>query len=426
MKNNIQEKLYNQIKGLQIIDTHEHIPHERDCACGTLDVFDFFTPYICDNLCSAGVTAELWAKFTDKSIPITERLKGAFSYIEDIRFTTYFKAFEQSVKTFGEYEFSLDGLVRAGEVLSLNNRLESVYARINAECGMTFMGYYGTEYFCDSKYLKVVPTVSQITPKTKEDVVLLSSVSGCNVTDLLSLSKSIESLFVGYERDGVKNIKIGGSYNRVPDYFQPNIELATAQLSAICSGEINLDFSNGEILKNYDISPIKDLDNFVIDKCMSEAQKRGMNVIIHTGIHAWNKNSIKAVSASSLEWLIRKYSKVNIVLLHLGYPFIDDAILLAKYFQNVFLDMAWVNILDEKESKDIIKKLVELLPISKICAFGGDYCQPANILGAYEITVKHLAHAFSELVDNGVISFEDALNIISAWLYDNPKRIYGL
>lgn len=426
MKNNIQEKLYNQIKVLQIIDTHEHIPHERDCACGTLDVFDFFTPYICDNLSSAGVTAELWAKFTDKSIPITERLKGAFSYIEDIRFTTYFKAFEQSVKTFGEYEFSLDGFVRAGEILSLNNRLESVYARINAECGMTFMGYYGTEYFCDSKYLKVVPTVSQITPKTKEDITTLSTITGIEVNDLPSLEMSIERLFDEYEKNGVKNIKLGGSYTRPLDYSTPNSKQAALQLSAICNGEIKLDLCNGVLLENYDITPIKELDDFIIDKCMSEAQKRGMNAIIHTGIHAWNKNSMKAVNPNLLEWLIRKYSKVNIVLLHLGYPFIDDAILLAKYFPNVFLDMAWVNVLDEEGSKDAIKKLVEHLPISKICAFGGDYCQPANILGAYEITVKHLAHAFSELVDNGVISFEDALNIISAWLYDNPKRIYGL
>ncbi len=218
MKNIIQEKLYEQIKMMRIIDTHEHIPHERDCNSETLDVFDFFTPYICDNLCSVGVTSKQWQEFTDKKIPLKNRLQSAFGYIESIRFTTYFRAFEQSVRAIGQYDFSVEGLVRAGELLTATNKLDLVYEKINAERGMTFMGYSGMDYFSDSKYLKVVPTVTQITPKTKEDVSLLSCVTGVEVKNLETLSMAIEKLFDDYEKSGVKNIKIGGSYTRIPDY----------------------------------------------------------------------------------------------------------------------------------------------------------------------------------------------------------------
>ena len=213
---------------------------------------------------------------------------------------------------------------------------------------------------------------------------------------------------------------------RVPHYSAANEVAAAEELSAILSGKLLLERTKGIINRNYDATPIKALDDFVMSECFDRAEKYGMNIVIHTGIHAWNNNDVDAVSPKSLCGLIKRYGKNKIVLLHVGYPYIDEAVILARYFPNVYLDMAWVNVLEEKCAEETAVKLLEELPITKVCGFGGDYCQPANIAGNYELTAKHLSAAFAANIEKGIINFNEAVEVIKAWLYDNPKRIYGL
>lgn len=284
----------------------------------------------------------------------------------------------------------------------------------------------GVDYFSDSRVMIPVPTVSYITPKCEEELKLLEESVGFSVNDLTSLERAIRSLFDLYRRCGLKNIKIGSAYNRTLDYALPDTDKAERQLRSVVRGEFSAGFLYGQNNMNIPLDGLKDLDNFVVWKCVELAADQGMNVIFHTGLHAWNRNDPQACHANYLQNFIRSHADQKIVLLHAGYPYTDDALLLCRYYPNVYLDLAWLHILDRREAVRTVERAIELLPVNKIVGFGGDVCTPVNTVGNLSVSLENLAHAFAGLVRCGDMTESEAVETCRRWLYDNPKEIYGV
>ena len=97
---------------------------------------------------------------------------------------------------------------------------------------------------------------------------------------------------------------------------------------------------------------------------------------------------------------------------------------MSKYYPNVYLDFAWLHILDRRETVRTIKKVIELLPTNKIVAFGGDVCTPVNSVGNLEISLENMVQAFSGLIGEGELTAAEAEEICRAWLHENPMKIY--
>ena len=104
----------------------------------------------------------------------------------------------------------------------------------------------------------------------------------------------------------------------------------------------------------------------------------------------------------------------------------DEAILLCKYFPNVYLDLAWLHTLDRQAAVSAIKRIIELLPTNKIIGFGGDVCLPVNTVGNLHFALENLAEAFADLIRAGELTASDAEELGHAWLYENPVQIYDL
>ena len=116
---------------------------------------------------------------------------------------------------------------------------------------------------------------------------------------------------------------------------------------------------------------------------------------------------------------------MSFTLLHCGYPYIDDALLLAKYYPNVHLNLTWVHILDRIKAVELMRRMVELLPVNKVEGFGGDYCCLALTAEHLRIARENIARALSLYVDEGEMSLDEAADIARAWLHDNAADHYG-
>lgn len=421
----MREELFKKLKEMPVFDSHEHLLHERDMQKKETDVIDFMTPYVCDNLMSCGLSEQVWQKANDKRYPFGERFALIEKYIPYIQNTTYFKSMLRGLKECcGMIEFTLSECERLNELLKKGVDTEALFREYNIRKAMTFVGYYGIEYFSDSKVLVPVPTVSYMTPKSEEEICQLEKESGEKINGLDGLKRAIGAMFAVYRRCGLKNIKIGSAYNRTLDYDVPDTDRAEEQLLRVQRGEFSGERLYGQNNQNLPMSGLKDLDNFVIWECAEQARQAGMNIIFHTGIHAWNRNDPEACHAKYLRKFIDAHADQKIVLLHLGYPFTAESLLLSKYYPNVYLDFAWLHILDRRETVRTIKKVIELLPTNKIVAFGGDVCTPVNTVGNLEISLENMAQAFSELIGEGALSAVEAEKICRAWLYENPTKIY--
>lgn len=423
----MKTELLQQLKRMPVIDSHEHLPHEEDLVGKNLDVIDLMTPYVCDNLMTCGLLEADWKRANGKTISFIERYHIIEDYLKKIRHTTYFKSMMKGAELcFGMQNFTLAECERVNRLLENGLDTEKIFETFGIKKAMTFVSYYGLDYFKDSRILTPVPTVSLMTPKLPSDAEQLALHSGTKIRDTDSLSAAIERIFEQYEALGLKNIKIGASYNRIPDYTARDRLSAEKQLSSVLAGDVCFDKLYGQNNLNLPFEKIKDLDDFVINTCINLAQSKDMNTIIHTGIHAWNKNQVKACHAEPLGELIASHPDQNFILLHLGYPYIDEALLLCKYFPNVYLDLAWLHTLDRKTAITAIKRIIELLPTNKIIGFGGDVCLPVNTVGNLHFALENLAEAFSDLIRAGEMTASDAEEICLAWLYENPVQIYNL
>lgn len=421
----MKERIRELLDVLPIIDTHEHMMHERDFAISHMDVITLLTPYICDNLLSAGMSIEQWQMINDTSRTFEQRFSMLEPYLPLVKHTTYYKALLYTIKEcFGEVEVCKESCTRINEKMKQTKEYASLWKKNKIEKALTFVDYYGTEYFEDSQLLTPVPTISNITPKSQYQLRQLESVTNGKIQSLEELRQAISYLFESYHKSKVKNIKIGSAYMRTLDFGEVDHEAAQEQLLLIARGERKSVPCYGEALKNSSLEPMRQLDDFVIHTCIEYANQYGMNVVVHTGIHAWNRNSVEATRAKYLDRIIAAYPEVTFILLHFGYPYVEDVLLLCKYYKNVYVDFAWVHVLDTVVSKQLIRRVLELLPVNKICGFGGDYCTPYNTIGHLAMAKEHYAQVFGELLEEKSMRFDEVEAVLRMWLYETPKELY--
>jgi hypothetical protein len=70
---------------------------------------------------------------------------------------------------------------------------------------------------------------------------------------------------------------------------------------------------------------------------------------------------------------------------------------------------------------------MDMVPTNKIVGFGGDVgAGPYKVYGALCLARENIARALAARIRRREMSERRALDVCRAWLYDNPKRIYGL
>ena len=124
--------------------------------------------------------------------------------------------------------------------------------------------------------------------------------------------------------------------------------------------------------------------------------------------------------------LCRQSPRTRFVLFHIGYPYYEEMLPVAKHYPNAYLDMCWSWIINPVASKDFLKKYLVTAPANKLSVFGGDYIPVEPIPGHAAIARQGIAQALSELVDEGWMSLKDALSLTDMIMHQNARDLYGL
>ena len=424
--------LWKYIDGLTVIDTHEHISSEAELLGLEIDIFNLFIPYIVDNLESAGMTNDEMALMKNGQASFKDRWAAFYKYYPYIQSTTYILALQASLEA--HYQFQNYGLAECQRISNLlkidfanKGFMRKIFKMNKIESMLTFRSPSLDEVrksYGEDKIM-LVPTVNNICVKDANSLDEISKITETPIRNIDDILAGIDKLFKEYDAAGIKNIKFGSAYNREINYRARTREEAEASFAKIM--KTPFDYSDAKPNKYYVFS-LSDyhipLDDYLSVYMIQQAEKYKMNVIFHVGIFAWNYNTIKNNHASSLEWLIKNFQKVNFVILHAGYPYFDEAILLTKYYPNVFINMTWDHIIERGKSIEIMKSYIEMLPTNKIHLFGGDYLFPQQIFGNMIFTKENLYVALSDLIRKGTMNEEQAKKIAVDWLYNNPKAFY--
>jgi uncharacterized protein len=176
----------------------------------------------------------------------------------------------------------------------------------------------------------------------------------------------------------------------------------------------------------------KTFQDFVFRHVLTECGRLHLAVHIHSAAGAGDYFSIAGVNVLNLEPVLRdpRYVSTTFVLIHGGYPFDQQAILMAS-MKNVWLDSSATGsfLMFPNQFKDVLKRWFEIMP-GKV-TFGSDAFPIDEHIGAEELYWfgVHNARtattaALAEMVAAREITEAQAMSIARGYLHDNAASLY--
>jgi|GEM_PF-2728826 len=407
-----------EISRLPVFDTHEHFLPESELTENPPDFFDLLFPYVCDDLMSAGMSGDKLKSLRDRNLSFHRRWAIFESYYSYVRHGSYFRALRKSLTAMGMSDFDEAGALALSGYLSEHCKI-GCYQKLAAELGIVKTNVILDDYRLvkgyDSEQFACIPTLSMFCPANRSDISRIEEICHQPVNELLDLDKALENLFLDYEKQNIHAIKLGSAYVRELDFKEGDPILAAKVLSDLKNGLACRKNSLQLDEKIVDFEQIKPLDDYLIWKILTLAQWKKFDVHIHTGLHAWNHNVPTRCHADSLHRIISSFPNIRFVLLHAGIPYIEDALLLAKYYPNVILNLTWTHIIDRVKTQELIERILEMIPVNKVQGFGGDYLYPQNVRGSLEMARENIAAVlFKKIVDKEMTQGE-AIQVAASW-----------
>ena len=154
----------------------------------------------------------------------------------------------------------------------------------------------------------------------------------------------------------------------------------------------------------------------------------GVPFQIHTGMGDAPFIDLRIANPILLHDLINDEAikDAKIVLVHGGYPYIEESGFLVNSYPNVFLDLSETIPFISIGVKEKLLNLFEMAPTTKIM-YGSDGFKIPELHWFSSIQAKKaLTAALNELVESREIDEESAYEVAKQFLSDNAKRIYNL
>ncbi|MFM9327758.1 amidohydrolase family protein [Paenibacillus mesotrionivorans] len=431
-----QQALMEAMDGMQIIDSHEHLLPEKCRTMYKPDIFILFSHFIDLDLFSSGMDRDsfstepiynvpkpMFRKLFDTNIPLEDRWNLFRPYWNNIRFGSYAKAVEHAVRivyginkiddsTYYELSEKIRDANKPGlykSVLQDKCNIKAVFSQIDSFVKLehplipVMPGFMLCRIHSLSELKRIVQICKEDIPQTLDGYLSL-----------------IDRVIAMWATQGAVGIKITSIYNRPPDY-----PCAREQYDRLLAGENVMDVPvtnsyGATFLMN--IPKFNHLYNYLLHYMIDSAAKHHLTIAVHTGI--WD--DFREMDPKYLLNLAPEHPTANFDLFHLGMPFIRDAIMIAKNYPNVFLNLCWSHIISPMQTRSAIDEIIDMVPMNKILAFGGDYkLQVENIAGHLYMAKENLAYSFAKRVDSGYMSLSEALEILQQWFYSNPLSIYS-
>ena len=171
----------------------------------------------------------------------------------------------------------------------------------------------------------------------------------------------------------------------------------------------------------------KALHDFLFRYCLGKAAEYGLPVKLHTGFYAGRDAMPLARlrnNAGDLSSLLQEFPETKFVLMHIGYPYQDEYIALAKHYRNAYVDMCWAWIINPAASVRFLKEFLVAAPANKLFTFGGDYIIAENIVGHSVIARRGIALALSELVGEAWLIREELPPLAAGIMHANARATF--
>lgn len=423
----VRKTIFDRVHQTPLIDTHEHLIEEKQRLQGPKpslvpcdDWALLLSHYLDSDLLTAGMPGASLERFLSPNVDPVSKWDLIAPYWAAVKHTGYGQAVRLSIQElYGIEDLSAGGIEkvqtgyerirRAGFYRHLLNDIAKIEScQVNCLTGEPFKESEMPELLMQD--LSIVgmfagPNFKQLAPPT-----------GIQVRTLEDWHRVIRWWFDRYSKYAVA-VKSQHAYSRDIDYARVPAEQADPVFKKV----LQKDPITAEERKR--------LEDHLFWQAVGEATSRNLPVKLHTGYYA-GQNSMPLsrlqLNAGSAAELCRLSPETKFVFMHICYPFYEELLAVAKQWTNAHVDMCWSWIINPVAAKDYLKKHIVTAPINKLLPFGGDYIPVEPVIGHAALARRGIALALSELVEEGWLNLEDALNLADPILHDNARRLFQL
>ena len=415
--------LAHHVAGLRVADTHEHLLSEREWVeAGPGDVLaDLFENYAAFDLVSAGADPAAVRALADADGDPQERWSAVAGAWDAVRFTGFGEAVRiQAREVYGIDELSAEAMVRAGPKLEamrrpgqrlalLRDRAKLDHVQVDDfcwDCGVDASG--PGFFFYDLSWARL--SGGKVEPEPLEEA------TGASVGDLASLRRALEGVWDRHGGEAVA-LKTQHAYSRTLHWQARSDADAEAALRVV-------------LREGPEAAPLAArlcLGDWCLARGVELASERGLPVKIHTGLMARNNRMpLHELRPGLLCPLLRAYPDARFVLMHIGYPFGDELIALAKHYANVHADLCWAWSIDPPATARFVRHFIHAAPCNKLLAFGGDARTPTAAFACSLQARRWLTRTLEREVAEALLSEADAMDLATRLLRTNALALFNI
>lgn len=428
MPSNSFAALKEHIDAIWVVDTHEHLTPEKDWLSaeeGCVDFSRFFAHYASVDLISAGMPHADMERLRASKTPLDEKWSLFEPFWLRAKNTAYCRAVDEAVRDL----FDLPGLTaETYEPLAakmLNMRKPGYYKLVLKDHGRIAVSILdlGPDGADPEFFAPVARLDHFIMVRTLDELRRLEEESGVSIHSLDDLKSALAAVFSAKREAGAAGIKSGLAYVRTLNYEYPSRNQAQDAFDAMFA---HPSASVHDGVQGIPQGQAKALQDFMFHAVVQLCVEHDLPMQIHTGIQEGNGNYLQQTNPILMSDVFIKYPKARFDLFHAGYPYWEELGVLAKMFPGVHADLCWMNVISPAAARRALDEWLEVMPASKIFAFGGDYLFVEGAYAHAKFARHNVARVLSDKVDEGYFTLDNARRIADMILRENANEFFRL
>jgi predicted TIM-barrel fold metal-dependent hydrolase len=412
------DRLREEILKMPILDTHEHLDEESAYRTRFPNFLaEYASHYFREDLLLAGARKEALENLTDGSAGIMDLWDAIEPAWETARFTGYGQALDKTARMlYGCTGIDRESIAWIDSQYNMRKGREDRIQEVMARAGIVGMINHDPYPYCT--FTCWVNELIRPRFSTVDDLEKSTGVHIETLDDWLEASgRFLDRSFA----EGAVAYKHSLAYSRSLEYAVPDRNAAAESFRRIFEECRSEGQEREEALRGCEV-----FQDYMLHFVLTDAARRRRPFQIHTGLLAGGRNRISNADPEKLTSWFLQYPDVEFDVFHIGYPYSRVLGALAKMFGNVRIDMCWAHSISPRASVDFLGEWLEMLPVNRILAFGGDSAFPDVLCGASLQAREIVFGALSPKVESGLMDVDRAIGIARRLLYQNAKEYFGL
>lgn len=416
--------LREHIAAIRLIDTHEHLMEEAGRLRTRLDFGTLLSMYAWDDFVSAGMPRDDMAFVSAECGDPAEKWRRLAPWWPAVRHTGYLRAYRLAM----ERLYGIGDLGSEADAVELSRRIAA--ANTPGVVGRILRDGAGIE----RAIVNSLEPEEIFRAETDASLFLhdigfgllfspdrfprlgLERETGIAVGDLDALLRAVDWYFEhrGPHSAGVKS---QSAYSRTLFFGDPPPRAEAARAFARFLAE-------GAATPRADLFAFQ---NFLMHHIAARCADFNLPLRLHTGYLAGvDRMDLPSVSPVHLNNMLLRYGRCRFVFFHIGYPWQDELLALAKAFSNAWVDLCWTWIIDPLATRRFLRQYALAAPWNKIFGFGGDYIHADCVVGHAAMAREGAALALAPLVDEGALTLDEAREFADRIFRQNAKDFFRL